>query len=152
MEVRKVDYMALDKKQVEEIMKQITGESTSGKGDGAIYQSLVDTTKLNAHLDYFGFFRLLSKMCHLTMTMKKEANISKKMAVAQEEMTKIEIEALTQTTIGEHLEAAHNSLIEEAQRIRQTDVPTLRSKLDKVTAKLNAAEKDVASFLGDYFP
>jgi len=67
-EIRKVDHLSLEKTDVQKIMEEITGETQGGKSEGRIYLSLVETHNIKDNLEYFGFYRLLSKMCHLTMT------------------------------------------------------------------------------------
>lgn len=87
---RKVDALALDKYHIENIMKRITGESSQGNGD--IYAAITNSDKVNEYIDFFPYFRALSKMCHLSITMKKQVNLKKKVQQNLEKAEKLEAE------------------------------------------------------------
>lgn len=74
--VRKVNHAALDKKTIEEMMIKMCGGKEADGGE--ITKLMCQEENLRKYLDFFAFFKTLSKMCHLAMTERKGNVIKKK--------------------------------------------------------------------------
>lgn len=92
--VRKIDHLSLEKKVIEQMMQKITGESGKPE-EGEIYQKIADERQVDKYINFYPFFRVLSKVCHLAFTKRKEAAHAKKQRRNEEAMDKIDVEIQT---------------------------------------------------------
>lgn len=98
--IRKLDHLSLEKKVIEQMMQKITGESGKPE-EGEIYQKISDERQIDKYINFYPFFRLLSKVCHLAFTKRKEAAHAKKQKKNEGSIEKIDVEIETLGTIQE---------------------------------------------------
>jgi hypothetical protein len=60
------------------MMQRMCGGQNSDGGD--ITQEISNEKNVKTYLDFFPYFKTLSKMCHLAMNVKKETNIKVKIS------------------------------------------------------------------------
>jgi len=132
--IRKIEHLNLEKKVIEEMMQKITGES--GKPEsGEIFQLISNDREVSRYIDFYPFFRLLSKICHLAFTKRKEAAHIRKETKTLDEIKRREVDIETQTTILEQLQF-HQTLQDEPNRIRTGEMQEFRNKQAAVNNKL----------------
>jgi len=149
--IRKVQHLALDKAVIEGVMKRITGEAQGAKGaDGDIYAALVAQDAVERHIDYFPFFRLLSKMAHLSMASKREVSAARKIQAIDEKIAKIRLDMETQRILAQNLNF-HEDLHAEAERIRHSEISQLTEKREKVNQRLFEVQREMDNFVENYF-
>lgn len=76
--LRNVKPRNMDKAWIRERMDRITGESGIPENDGDIYKAISDGANTKNYVHFFGFFKVLSKMLHLGMILKKDEDMSKR--------------------------------------------------------------------------
>lgn len=101
LQIRKADYGALDKQAIEVMMTRIAGGQKSDGGD--ITQELSSDKNVKIYLDFFAYFKTLSKMCHYAMTVKKEANVQKKISNNEASLKSFDLQLKTAQQVAEVL-------------------------------------------------
>lgn len=147
--LRRVDHLALEKKVIEQMMQKITGESGKPE-EGEIYQKIADERQVDKYINFYPFFRVLSKVCHLAFTKRKEAAHAKKQRRNEEAMDKISVEIQTIETIQEQFRF-FETLRAEAERIRSYEVQLFTQKLESIEAELASAEERLRNFDQDFW-
>ena len=88
-ELRNADPSKLEKGYIREVMSKITGESGVEEEDGEIYKQISDQAQVKKYIDFFPLYRIVSKMCHLAMSIKKEQELSMKKEVQAKTIAQI---------------------------------------------------------------
>jgi len=125
-------------------MKQITGESGEKSEDGEIYKVITDQASVKKYIDFFPLYRIVSKMCHLAMSIKKEQELQMKMDVQAKTISQIQV----RIDIGTKMEAQnlHIKLGREAARSKDSELKELEHKRDELQK-----QKDELEGMGDFF-
>jgi hypothetical protein len=84
---RKFDNSVMSKEFCEGLMKEITGGSSEG---GQVAKSLVAAENLTKYVDFYSFFKCLSKMVFLAVTMRKEQNFKRKISSGQSQCDRLD--------------------------------------------------------------
>jgi hypothetical protein len=79
--IRKVNYGKLESDIIQGMMVRLCGSENSDGGD--ISNELSEEKNVKKYIDFFCYFKTLSKMCHLAMTTRKEVNQLKKIQHAK---------------------------------------------------------------------
>ncbi len=80
------------------------GQSSDG---GDITQEMSAEKNVKIYLDFFPYFKTLSKMCHLAMTVKKEINTLKKITNNEASIKSFELQMQTAKSVAEVLKCYH---------------------------------------------
>jgi hypothetical protein len=72
-----MDNSVMSKEFCEGLMKEITGGSSAG---GRVALALVAPDNLSKYVEFYPFFKALSKMVFLAVTMRKEINFKRKIS------------------------------------------------------------------------
>lgn len=99
--LRNADCKALDKNFIREKMNSVTGCSGIAEEDGEIFLAITDQAKTKNYLNFFCFFKIVSKMCHLGMTQKKEEEMKNRCNANNKNIAQMEVKIRT----GESIEA-----------------------------------------------
>jgi len=97
-------------------MQRMVGGQNSDGGD--ITQEMSSEKNVKTYLDFFPYFKTLSKMCHLAMTVKKEVNTQVKIHNGEQELKRFEGEIHKLKTgieflkIYEHIKTTANNITE----------------------------------------
>ena len=83
MRMRSFNHLKISKEVTEKLMKDITGNSQDG---GVVAKALVDPENLAKYVDFYPFFKTLSKMVYTSITMRKENDFTRKVAVADKQI------------------------------------------------------------------
>lgn len=76
--IRKVDHGKLESDVIKAMMTKMCGGD--GSDGGEIADELSAESNISKYLAFFPYFKTLSKMCHLAMTVRKEMNQNKKIS------------------------------------------------------------------------
>ena len=147
--IRKIDHLLLDKKQVESIMERISGKNGKPE-EGDIFSTIASDKDVAHYIDFFPFFRVLSKTCHLAFTKRKEAAHIRKEKRSTADLKKKDVEIETQEVIQQQL-AFYETLQNEAQRIRSSEIKIFQEKLQTVTNKLAELNDRLSRFESDFW-
>ena len=127
-------------------MQRMCGGQNSDGGD--ITQEMSAEKNVKTYLDFFPYFKTLSKMCHLAMTIKKELNTQKKINNNQATVKNYDLQMETAKHVAAVLKC-FEQLKEAVQRMDDGEIAVLREKeskvnerYDQIAAKLQSFERD----------
>ena len=69
--LRNLDTNKMDKNWIRDRMEHITGESGIPEQDGDVYKEISNGANIKKYLCYIPFFKILSKILHYAMMLKK---------------------------------------------------------------------------------
>lgn len=125
--VRKMDNSVMSKEFCESLMKDITGGSSEG---GRVAKALVQADNLSKYVDFYCFFKALSKMVFLAVTMRKEQNFKRKIASGQKQSDKLFAKVDMQKAQVNALDV-HLTVSAEANRMYVEEEQFITEKLEK---------------------
>lgn len=127
--IRKVDHGCIPDKDLQEMMKKMCGGDQSDGGE--IAQELSNEKNIKTYIDFFCYFKTLSKMCHLAMITHKE---TKAVNTLKKNLVKIEQKKsdLVQKAKLEESLNFWKGIKEECERVQQDEVGVLERKLSKI--------------------
>lgn len=114
-------------------MDRITGESGIPEQDGDIYKLISDGANTKNYVNFFPFFKVLSKMLHLGMILKKEEEMSKRVTQNNRSINQMAVKIKVSNSIEN--EAVHLILATEAERIRNNELAQLQQKKQNLERK-----------------
>jgi len=97
--LRNADCKALDKNLIREKMNMVTGCSGIAEEDGVIFKAITDSSMTTKYVNFFQFFKILSKMCHLGMTQKKEEEMRNRVNANNKSIAQMEVRIKTGQSI-----------------------------------------------------
>lgn len=97
--LRNADCKALDKNLIREKMNMVTGCSGITEEDGVIFKAITDASMTTKYVNFFQFFKVLSKMCHLGMTQKKEEEMKNRVTANNKSIAQMEVRIKTGKSI-----------------------------------------------------
>jgi hypothetical protein len=131
--LRNVKTRNMDKAWIREHMDRITGESGIPEQDGDIYKAISDGANTKNYVNFFPFFKVLSKMLHLGMILKKEEEMSKRVTQNNRSINQMAVKIKVSNSIEN--EAVHLILATEAERIRNNELAQLQQKKQNLERK-----------------
>ena len=144
--IRKVKPEKLDKECIKGIAYRINQDGDGKPGDIQEYMCSVENSPNN--IDFFPFYKLLFKLCQMSIITRKRNNFQKKQAVNQISIDQIQTDVETQATISQNLDF-HKELSDEAARMRSNEITQLQEKHNQLKTEIGKIEgKD---FVQDYF-
>ena len=123
--IRKVDHSGLEKEVVEIMMQRMCGGQNSDGGD--ITQEMSNEKNVKTYLDFFCYFKTLSKMCHLAMTVRKELNTLKKIKNNEAQIKSFDLKMETAKHVAAVLKF-YEEIRSEADRMNEFELPILAEK------------------------
>lgn len=146
--IRKVDHSCIPDKDLQEIMKKMCGGDNSDGGE--IAQELSNEKNIKTYIDFFCYFKTLSKMCHLAMITHKE---TKAVNTLKKNIVKIE-QKKSDLVQKEKLEDSLNfwkGIKQESERVQQDEVQVLQEKLNKIRRQKADTKAQLEDFNKNYF-
>lgn len=125
------------------MMTRIAGGQKSDGGD--ITQELSSEKNVKIYLDFFAYFKTLSKMCHYAMTVKKEANTQKKISNNEASLKSFDLQLKTAQQVAEVLKC-YADIKDAVQRIDVHEIAVLKDKQTKVNERYRVISSKLASF------
>lgn len=145
--MRKVDHTKMTKEWCEQLMKDITGGNSEG---GAVAKAFVQAENVSRYMDFYPFFKTLSKMVYLAVTMRKENNFKRKIATGQKLVDQLDSKAANMKEMLDALNV-HHEIRAEADRMYRDEETFIKNKLDKTTAQLQNYHSKLENFTADFF-
>ena len=139
--LRNVKTRQMDKAWIRAHMERITGESGIPEADGDVYKAISDGANTKNYLNFFPFFKVLSKMLHLGMILKKEEEMQKRVTQNNRSINQMAVKIKVSNSIEN--EAVHLILATEAERIRHNELAHLQKKrqnLERQKAELEGRD------------
>lgn len=124
-------------------MTRIAGGQKSDGGD--ITQELSSEKNVKIYLDFFAYFKTLSKMCHYAMTVKKEANTQKKISNNEASLKSFDLQLKTAQQVAEVLKC-YADIKDAVQRIDVHEIVVLKDKQTKVNERYRVISSKLATF------
>lgn len=124
-------------------MTRIAGGQKSDGGD--ITQELSSEKNVKIYLDFFAYFKTLSKMCHYAMTVKKEANTQKKISNNEASLKSFDLQLKTAQHVAEVLKC-YAEIKDAVQRIDVHEIAVLKDKQTKVNERYRVISSKLATF------
>lgn len=137
----------MSKEFCEGLMKEITGGSSEG---GQVAKSLVAAENLTKYVDFYPFFKCLSKMVFLAVTMRKEQNFRRKIGSGQIQCDKLDAKVDAQRNLIRSLEV-HMVVRAEADRMFRDEEKFIKQKLETTEAQIEKYEQKKESIFDDFF-
>jgi hypothetical protein len=100
---------------------------------------------VKTYLDFFPFFKTLSKMCHYSMTAKKEANTQKKISNNEASIKSFDLQMKTAQQTADVLKV-YADIKDAVERIDSHEIVVLIEKLAKVNERSRVISAKLASF------
>lgn len=119
------------------------GGSNSDGGD--ITQEMSNEKNVKTYLDFFPYFKTLSKMCHFAMTAKKEANTQKKINNNEASIKSFDLQMKTAHQVAEVLKC-YSEIKDAVRRMDLHEISVLREKETKVNERFGVISAKLASF------
>jgi hypothetical protein len=137
----------MSKEFCEGLMKEITGGSSEG---GQVAKSLVAAENLTKYVDFYPFFKCVSKMVFLAVTMRKEQNFRRKIGSGQIQCDKLDAKVVAQRNLIRALEV-HMVVRAEADRMFRDEEKFIKQKLETTEAQIEKYEQKKESIFDDFF-
>lgn len=147
LSIRKADHGALEKEVIEVMMQRMCGGQNSDGGD--ITQEMSAEKNVKIYLDFFPYFKTLSKMCHLAMTVKKELNTHKKITNNEATVKSYELQMKTAKHVADVLKC-FEQIKEASDRIKFGEISILQEKEAKVNERHSQITSKLQSFDRDW--
>lgn len=109
------------------------------------YITQADNAPVN--VDFFAHYKLLFKMCQMSLTTKRMTGFERKQAKSDESISEIQTQMETYQAISKNLDF-HKELTNEADRMRTCEIALMQKKHDSLKGEMTAMEKD---FVAEYF-
>ena len=100
---------------------------------------------MKIYLDFFAYFKTLSKMCHYAMTVKKEANTQKKISNNEASLKSFDLQLKTAQQVAEVLKC-YAEIKDAVQRIDAHEIAVLKEKQTKVDERYRVISSKLATF------
>lgn len=115
-----------------------------------IIAELSNPSNLKKYLEFFPFFKTLSKMCHLAMTERKIKNARANIRAIESQL----IEKANKVRENQKLAETQNFYVtidEERARLENDELPMIQAKLEKINVNLEAVNERLANFNETYW-
>jgi len=145
--IRKMDNSAMSKEFCEELMKQITGGSSEG---GHVARALVAPDNLGKYVEFYPFFKALSKMVFLAVTMRKERNFRRKISSGMKQVDKLEAKVEMQRVQIRALDV-HMVVRAEADRMFRDEEKFIKEKLETTEQQIAQYAEKQAGLVDEFF-
>jgi hypothetical protein len=130
-----MDNSVMSKEFCEGLMQEITGNSSEG---GRVAKALVAADNLSKYVEFYPFFKALSKMVFLAVTMRKEINFKRKISSGQKQCDRLEAKVEMQKGQIRALEV-HLTVRAEADRM-------YRDEEEFIHKKINETERQISNY------
>ncbi len=145
--VRKMDNSAMSKEFCEDLMKQITGGSSEG---GAVAKALCAPDNLGKYVEFYPFFKALSKMVFLAVTMRKERNFTRKISSGMKQVDRLEAKVDMQRQQIRALDV-HLVVRAEADRMFRDEEKFIKEKLERTEEQIAQYTEKQEKIVDEFF-
>lgn len=146
--IRKINHSALDAKTLDDMMVQMTGRGNQDIGD--VTTDMSSEKNIKKYLNFYSFFKTVSKMCHLAMTVRKEINIKKQIEHNQTKVLEIAAKKAVNEKLIESLNF-YQQIDEEIARLQTVELPMIDSKSRRVAESKAEISQKLYDFNAHYF-
>lgn len=154
MHIRNCDYSALDRLTIESIMSRMIAAAEEEEPDngrmGDIFEMLQREENIKTYIEFFPYFKCLSKMCSLAINWCKDLNIMQREAALKTKLQKVSNDVQVNRTLIENLEF-YREIDLESDRLQQQELPRLYAKKDAVLRNKLQIESKLANFIEQFF-